>query len=142
VSQPQIRKSFSSNTISVLFVKRKQVFLGRIFLVLLGVFVLYFWLQLNRLDSLFILLYIGLLGLFFSMNNPYGFIHNISLPFLFLPYIILPALINQTGLVIVLCGLLLATVFYLKNKKKINAFVQIALLAPTTIFIVIFLLTT
>jgi len=76
------------------------------------------------------------------MNNPYGFIHNISLPFLFLPYIILPALINQTGLVIVLCGLLLATVFYLKNKKKINAFVQIALLAPTTIFIVIFLLTT
>ncbi|OGM28239.1 hypothetical protein A2801_04415 [Candidatus Woesebacteria bacterium RIFCSPHIGHO2_01_FULL_41_10] len=142
MSQPQIRKSFSSNTISVLFVKRKQVFLGRIFLVLLGVFVLYFWLQLNRLDSLFILLYIGLLGLFFSMNNPYGFIHNISLPFLFLPYIILPALINQTGLVIVLCGLLLATVFYLKNKKKINAFVQIALLAPTTIFIVIFLLTT
>ena len=142
MSQLQIRKSFSSNTISVLFVKRKQVFLGRIFLLLLGVFVLYFWLQLNRLDSLFILLYIGLLGLFFSMNNPYGFIHNISLPFLFLPYIILPALINQTGLVIVLCGLLLATVFYLKNNKKINAFVQIALLAPTTIFIVIFLLTT
>lgn len=131
---------FSSNTLSVLFAKHKQVFLGRVLCASLAILFLYLWYQIRAFDVFFILFYVGLVGIAASMNKPFSFLHIASLPLFFMAYLVLPVLIDQTGLALVLTGLFVAAFFYYRNNKKLNALVQIALLVPTIIFITISLL--
>ena len=132
-----ILKDLSSDTLSVLFVKYKQVLFGRALCLVLAVLVFYLWSQIRSFDGIFIVFYIGLFGISASMKKPFSFVHIASLPLFFTPYIILPVMINQTGLFLVLTGIFFAIFFYYKNNKRLNALVQIALCAPTAIFIIL-----
>src|SRR3989344_1403639 len=101
---PKIVSEMSVNTLSVLFVKRKQIFLGRILYITLGVFVFYFRVQISGFDILFILFFAGLIGVFLSMKKPFSFLHNISLPLFFVFYLSLPIAISKDRSLFKLCG--------------------------------------